>query len=416
MVTACSGDLNELQSHPRFSQIMAYFSAIAVPSMTPEELHTVFQVGAVEAMLQGGQNTLRKNIQELVRSTLYVADVVLSIDQPLSPLEKSLKQCIVPNLRWIGKFCSAFSLATQHLTSTSSLLQLWTHEWKRLTLDPLPNGALQSQLRRSFQKKLHEIDQELWGLDSTWLQALAEMSSEDVWLDTQLLQSAAYRSGSSAGSGSVGSPLYLPVQFLSDAPPQLPTDKGAGCSLEERSGSFDQELVMPNMIGIADVRAVLYPEAFSNVLRLVRLLASMSTNIFLPSHVGSHASQALKLASCICDMKYFAFDCKDKREISSLKPSAQTIYSNDFRSFLKQSLLTVSGFKEAASPSSKGGMNMTHASRPVQYSCVTENRVLMVVCSTQLMSDHDRRLLQYAVDLDNPCLIFDNREISGTVP
>lgn len=436
VITACSGDHKAMQSQACFSQVLAYFSVIAVSQMTTAELHTGFQQGAVEAMVHGNTGVQRsdslflngKYLQELVKGTLYVMDSVLSSGLLLSPLEHSLQHYITPNLQWIGRFCGTFSLATKHLNSTSSLLQLWTHEWKRFTLDPLPNGVLKSRLMWSFKKKLNEIDQNSWGLDSGWLQNTIdkiEVNTDDIWMNANCLMSAAYRM---EGEGRKGdeenniSSIYRPVEFRADIPVKGQGDNndghadanlGAGSSF-----SFNQVLVLPNFVGTHDVRAVLYPEAFSYVLRIVRLLSSVGTNIILPSHVGSHAVQALKLASCICDMKFFIFDCKDKCEVSAQLPSPQTLYSNDFKSFLKESLLAVGGFKEVIAPNIKGSVQYkkTQASRQVQYTCVKADKVLMVVTSTQLMSDEDRRLLQYAVDQDNPCLIFDNREITGPSP
>ena len=418
---------------------MAYFSVIAIPQMTTSEIHTGFQMGAVEAMLHGftgsqPSNSLfmkSKYIQELVKGTLQVVDGVLSLGSELhlSPLEGALVNYISPTLQWIGKFCGTFSLATKHVHSTSSLLQLWTHEWKRFTLDPLPDGILKSRLMWSYKKKLNEIDQDSWGLDSGWLQDTIdkiEVDTDDVWMNTNNLTSAAYRmedgkeeeeeGEASEGSRKISS-IYRPVEFRSgnntnSRKRESEADATFGTGM---SFSFNQVLVLPNVIGTSDVRSILYPEAFSYVLRIVRLLTSVGSNILLPSPVGSHAVQALKLASCICNMKFFIYDCKDKREVSVQVPSAQTLYSSDFKSFLKESLLMVGGFKEVIAPNLKGSVHYqkTQATRHVQYSCVPAEKVLMVVTSTQLMSDADRRLLQYTVDMDNPCLIFDNREITG---
>jgi hypothetical protein len=421
---------------------MAYFSTIAAPLMTSDELHDAFQLGAVEAMLHGFKGTdaseslftKSKYIHELVRGTLQVVDGVLTSDLQLNPIEKSLKEYVTPNLQWIGKFCGTFSLATRHLSSTSSLLQLWTHEWKRFTLDPLPNGALKSRLMWSFKKKLNEIDQVSWGLNSGWLQHLidsVEVTTDEIWMNPSLLTSAVYRLSDNGGSGSGSSDsasVYRPVEFHPDIPlgsedtldvDTLPLDNanlispvGSGIS---SSLSMNEVLLIPAFIGATDMRSVLYPEAFSYVLRIVRLLSSVGSNIILPSHVGSHAVQALKLAASICHMKFFIYDCKDKREVSTVTPSALTLHSNDFKSFLKYSLLKVGGFTEVIAPNIKASVHyqQTQGNIHVEYTCVPPEKVLMVVTSTQLMSDNDRRLLQYAVDLDNPCLIFDNREITG---
>ena len=114
-------------------------------------------------------------------------------------------------------------------------------------------------------------------------------------------------------------------------------------------------------------------------------------------------------------MKFFIYDCKDKRDITVQSPSAQTLYGNDFKSFLKHSLLSVGGFQEKVNKDFKSSVyhQQTQNSRHVLYSCIPAVNILMVITSSQLMSDDDRRMLQYTVDLDNPCLIFDNREITG---
>ena len=434
VISACTGDHKQLQYNPCFSQVLSYFSVIAAPQLTSDELHTAFQLGAVEAMLHGFVATQKsdglfmksKYIHELVKGTLNVVDSVLSSEIQLNTVEQAMKSYIIPNLQWIGKFCGTFSLATRHLSSTSSLLQLWTHEWKRFTLDPLPNGILKSRLMWSFKKKLNEIDQESWGLDSGWLQSVIdgiEVSTDDVWMNSNILMSAAARMEQDHGMSSNDfdddpneggeASIYRPVVL------QPSTCNGAKV-MDSQTGSgipfsFNDVLVLPDFVGVSDVRTVLYPEAFSYVLRLVRLLSSVGTNIIMPSHVGSHVVNALKLASCICHMKLFIYDCKDKRDITVQSPSAQTLYGNDFKSFLKHSLLSVGGFQEKVNKDFKSSVyhQQTQNSRHVLYSCIPAVNILMVITSSQLMSDDDRRMLQYTVDLDNPCLIFDNREITG---
>lgn len=375
--------------------------------------------GYVSAQKSEGLFMKSRYIHELVKGTLQVVDGVLGSSLLLNPLETALKEYITPNMQWIGKFCGTFSLATKHLTSTSSLLQLWTHEWKRFTVDPLPNGTLKSRLMWSFKKMLNEIDQESWGLDSGWLQSMIdgiEVTTGDIWVNASYLTSTAYRLEQDFGSFDeydANDSVYRPVALHPDIPLKNHVDSGGATSLElGTSFSFNEVLDLPDLVGASDVRAVLYSEAFSYVLRLVRLLSTVGTNILLPSHVGSHVVQALKLASAICHMKFFVFDCKDKRDVSMQAPSPQTLHSNDFKTFLKQSLLAVGGFKVVKSQHFKNNQQ-TQVNRHVKYLCVPSEKIMMVVTSSQLMSDEDRRLLQYTVDLDNPCLIFNNREITG---
>ena len=420
VIAACTGDLKNLQTYSSFNQIMAYFNVIAVPELTREELQTAFQMGVVEAILHGYNGDLKSDglysksryVNELVTGTLQVMDKVLCNNLRLNPLEHALKKYITPNLQWIGNFCGTFSLATKHLTSTASLLQLWTHEWKRFSVDPLPNGNLKSRVLWSYKKYLNEIDQGMWSLNTGWLRQLIDgidCDAEEVWINSNLLTSTAYRLQDNVGADGDCLSIYRPVELSKMTPINSHSDDKAA----HMEISFDEVLVVPNFAGTSDMRAILYPEAFSYVLRIVRLLTSVMTNIVLPCHVGSHAQQALKLASCICDMKLYQFDCKDKPEVSYQNPSHQTLYSNDFRYFLKETLLTVGGFKKVASPNFQGSVQHQSIQRRVEYSCVSSSKVLMVVTSVQLMSDDDRRLLQYIVDLDNPCLIFDNEEITG---
>lgn len=146
LVAVATGDSKILQSQKAISMLMPYASMMGYPAMSALELRTAGVFGAIECLNLGcyydphrGEN-LSKYIRELVDFTVGTIGHVMKSENQFSGLEKSLMPFCKANLSLITRLCGPLSLAGKHLSRPGDLLDLWTHEWKRNVLDPLPAG------------------------------------------------------------------------------------------------------------------------------------------------------------------------------------------------------------------------------------------------------------------------------------
>jgi hypothetical protein len=146
LVAAATGDAKILQSNKAISMLLPYTAMLGYPAMSALELQTAGVFGAIECINLGGSSeplkgdVMSKYIRELVDFTLGSIGHVIKSENQFSGLEKSLMPFCKANLSLVTRMCGPLYLAAKQLSQPVDLLHLWTHEWKRNVLDPLPAG------------------------------------------------------------------------------------------------------------------------------------------------------------------------------------------------------------------------------------------------------------------------------------
>lgn len=177
--------------------------------------------------------------------------------------------------------------------------------------------------------------------------------------------------------------------------------------------------------------SLLYPTAMSMLLRIVRCINTMNSNILLSGYFGTTRLTALHLAARICHLRLYSFDVKESMGIVEVSTSKRAENSTNFRKFLKGALLRAAKFEELDkasednehrrnkrkghnksgsinSPSTKDG---NKEAKDTEYSVTKPSRTLLVIQGAQQLNYEDRRLLLNFVDYEDPCSLLEDDEI-----
>lgn len=196
--------------------------------------------------------------------------------------------------------------------------------------------------------------------------------------------------------------------------------------LEQEAPIETMSLDLPPIAGNNDLRALLFSQGMSLVLRLVRILSITGGNVLLMGNTGNSAQIGIHLAATLCEMKMMSFDCKGDCADVDTAPSEDSFMSLDFKRFLRTTVLTACGFrradtqhftyrnKSAGGDGDEGGASFTTRKNVATYESFAPQRVLLVVNSGQLLSTSDRQRLTSAIYRHNPCELFDEMELEGT--
>lgn len=424
VVAAATGELRSLQKTHAFGQMAPYMSIISMPFLTSDEMRSAVIHGAQAALLcnppamsSAEYVAMSKHIAELTAKTVKLSRILehSKQDSSVTPLEFSVIPIITLNINSISKLCLSLYAGRDNIKSTGNLLQLWSHEWKRHFVDPLPLGTLRSKVCWAVKSQLNSIDTRRWSVTTNLLHALTEEMdnmADTVWINTNVLNRQEH---------------CIHGNDLSCYEPLLMTNVVSRGIAETEEGNPSESgyanllLRMPKLHGLNnDVRSVLYPQAMSFVLRLVRVLKSLRSNVVMPNYTGSQTKIALQLAARLCDISVCTFDVKYKDGAVAVAATEQAQVSLELSRFLKNVSLLSCGMLRLqgdpvrlTNPMQKEQKNHQIISGPVTFKLVEPVKVLMVINGGQLLSERDKRLVVSLCELKDPCMIFEDAELTG---
>ena len=176
-------------------------------------------------------------------------------------------------------------------------------------------------------------------------------------------------------------------------------------------------------------RALLYPRALSMILRLVRALANVRSNVMLFGFPGSSREKAMKIAAKLCGFILRTFDVKETfGSPMELSASIRAQMVTSFRRYLKNCILHAAGFyvttrmdqsanDAAGAVGEKGlgggavGTSSTIIGASDSISIVEPERMLLFITGAQELQASDRLTLLYLMDSGNPMMMFEENEI-----
>lgn len=413
VILAATGDIKSLQKSLAFSSIMTHFCVIGIPLLSEDEVRSFLVHGVKDAVMSGSPlespiSDLTKLLRELTSFTLSVANTIRKNENICTPLEKSILKNTLPQITFIKRLCSSFYCAARHLTTTSSLLHLWCHEWKRNVVDPLPYGGLKQRYQWAWREKLNRVDVITWNLSPRWLQSFMEefnQSSDPIWANCNLFESQCLMN-----SQFQKEPLeldYLPLRFDISKFDHLynPHNNPNGSNEELVDLHENTELDIPDSTGMNNLRSVMYPHAMSNVLRMLRILNSTNSNILILSGVGSCIRTGIKVAAAFSGLRPYFFDCANRPMSLAHGVSEDLRIAFDIQRFLKNVILEAAGYCYSVDQKSRG----------VMYERIPPKKILAVIFSSQLLSSIDRKKLLCIMNKSDPSSLFTDAEILGMV-
>jgi hypothetical protein len=461
------GGSNSLRS------VLSHYSVLSLPSFTSAEVHIALVTGALVSMSKGVidlsvVNLLKGEIADLSRITVSAANrFISSMDISLTTLleRKIRKSFVLLNLSTVEKFCLSLSYGANHVYNPGGLIQLYAHEWKRFFVDPLPvDGSQRERIVSLFAEQLDTLDEKSWSitrdfiqtikddlsssLDRVWTNALVfrKSTSCNVTFPTITLSKDVPKSGvgrktfkienddkypeekdiltgTSPYSNSDNKEAYVPVEF--DLIGTLKSLRSG--AFNSRTKSFGPILVSDspsekrnkifdlfNYLSKKEASSLLYPSAFSYLLRIIRIISNTGKNIMLTGYPSSSRKTALLLAARICDLEPCIFRVREVNGICEMLSSDITNEVMDLNSFLKRCLLKSTGLIQAHflpvnNKSGKGNSN----NFTIDYDVVPSSKILIVIDEPQQLSDEYRRVLYSVLDNDDPSALFSNDEIQG---
>ena len=463
-VAAATGNFHKLTKSRSFCQPLKNFAFVGLPVLTSEEIHVCLVSGA-NASLQNVESStktldLSGRLAELSRFVMSTNSKMLSPydSTNTSDLEKALRTLIVVDIGMASRFCTSLGLGAAVVRDNGSLLQLYVHEWRRYFLDPLSSGSQRDRLISLFCSNLDHADPREWSVSDNWMQNLISSfkeSKESIWVNQNLLSSQ-------RTAGEV-SPSYRPFELnhliaeqsqpmlLSDithsleetveelanatAParnPQKSIAEAEEHDSEPNATPQDRVVEVNELSSDFLPQAILYPAAFSNLLKLIRVLSSMKSNILLSGFHGTTRPTALTLAGKICGFKLRNFDVKDSADFVDVNPSDRALTAFSFKKFLKSVVWQAAGFKKLRADESMHHDNLEQQQQqpkqlPPQgskaapapetrssvlgFELVEADKVLFVVSGSQQLSQSDRRLLFRVIECGDPCFLFEDGEL-----
>jgi hypothetical protein len=198
LISAATGQFSDLVSSSCFTQILPHFCAVGLPSMNANELHTALIAGACVCMSAGTFDSsmveaLRNEIVDLSRFTMSMCTKMIGAhDATLTcPIERAVRSLVVIDVSLVARFCTSLRFGCSNVANPGGLLQLYTHEWKRYFLDPLPDGAQRDRIVQLLNDQLNTIDEKRWSVSIDWLKALQEdfaAYKDRVWTDSRVFE------------------------------------------------------------------------------------------------------------------------------------------------------------------------------------------------------------------------------------
>lgn len=198
VVSAATGQFSDLVNSSCFTQVLPHFCALGLPAMNATELHTALIAGATVCMSAGTADAsivdvLKNEITELSRFTMNMCSRLISTnDGPLTcQIERAIRSLVIIDISLVSRFCSSLRFGCSNVSNPGGLLQLYTHEWKRYFLDPLPDGAQRDRIVFLLKEQLDTLDDKKWSISTDWLKALEEdfaAHKDRVWTDSRVFE------------------------------------------------------------------------------------------------------------------------------------------------------------------------------------------------------------------------------------
>lgn len=488
LVTAATGHAHELYHRRPVQTLLSKFATVSLPSFSVSDLHIALITGALFSMAHGISNlsgvaqeyqqqktnildVLQLEVVELSRITLFAcARMVSSQDYALTTsLERILRSSIVMDISLVATFCQSLRHGSHSIHNPGALLQLYVHEWKRVLLDPLPQGAQRERMVHLLAEQVEQLDETKWCVKRDFLTqlqgTLAARTREQVWANVDVfaasidqmevggaptrirtrtisVEAADLQDNDDPASGLKSVPFeYLPVELAVGE--RAKSTAGISSTVE---GTVD----FRGFLTVPQIKRLLYPAAFNHVLRIVRVLSlhtdiasraeandkvsSANSNGDLPSSIGQHkkslllagypgstATLAIQLAAKLCQLEVKVFSVQDAAPHSVMEtpPSERAQIATAFSPFLKAMILRAAGLSDAIT--TLDDVNVQLQRFPNQllqpglcyYTVQPQQKILAVLQDAQHLQDDDRRALLHVVDGQDPSWLFDDAEIQG---
>lgn len=460
---------NTSQNTSALATLLNQFACLSLPSFTFHELHVAMIVGAFVSMTSGStlenltvMNMLQAEIIELSRVTMITSSKIVSTaDVTLTTLlERTVRASILLEISLINRFCMSLRYGCNHVKNPGGLLQLYSHEWKRFFIDPLPNGSQRDRVINLFHEQLDILDEVNWKITRDWVQSIKDdLSSfvDRVWVNTTVFKSSKmskYTGGAvlaretmlakptdlldasviPKAEGEVDTKataankqeLYVPVEFdivgmekfLSSGAfnrftntydPVLTPQQITGGSRVHRTIHIEEHLTND------EVHSLLFPAALSLLLRIVRILSVTGKHVLLAGYSGSSRNRAILLAAKICDLEPRLFSIKEYNDVVESNPSEKAMLAMNFRHFIKTLVLRSCGLSDPITADDPAAANLSVfvASGQIVFQSLTISPSLVIVDGAQQLTTDDRYMLLQVLDYDDPSILFSDAEILG---
>lgn len=455
ILAAATGNIKTLESRAELKQLVQYFCIVSTPVSSISEIHSALLHGSSRVLYDcpleltsGGPQVLNACLVELSTASVAIMKLLTNTsknsESGLSLLEGSQRKLLFLSMPVIQRLCATLSIARQLITSQFSLLQLWVHEWKRNYLDIFPHGIQRSRVVEMLQEQLDKIDIKKWHISSTAFQSIVndtEVATGSVWVDVDRLLKRPPRDGVETRSSDKCESLhvieeedeesmleyedngaatsadtyfyrYTPVaMYIPEINSEIdksksrdlnPTDCDVHVCQDEYANTVPLKLSIPSSLSVL---SALYPAALAMMLRIVRVLTSISAHVVLSGFIGSARLPVLHIAASIAHFGIEVYEvgrCQKATEFN-LSTDHSTL-SLDFKGFLKSCVMRCCGVKLEKSIGSSFG--------PASFSSTQGEPIMVTIMSAQLLNPEERRTLLHIIEGDYAAL-FENREIEG---
>jgi hypothetical protein len=442
IVSASSGHYTEQTSQPWLRKLAASYSIISLPTFTTSDLNIALMTGAMICLSNAAKDLslielLQSEIADLSRITLNTCLRMISSSDLIltTPLERVVRTITLLDISLVSQFCLSLCYGSVHIKNPGGVLQLFSHEWKRFFLDPLPQGAQRDRVIGHIEEYLDNLDEKTWAISREWLNDIKDelrASSDRVWTNASIFKQRAPlgivsdKENVSAG----GNELYLPVS-VDPIATELFIKSG---TWNGQTKSYEDEHTISDLIGHSEIntidmkdslndteiKSILFPSAVTLLLRMVRILSVTGKHLLVVGYPGSTKRSALLLAAKICQFDTRLFTAKESQSAAD-SCSDQALQAFNFKSFLKSSVLRSAGFSEPITlddyeNSISDMMNASHGmlyAGQVYYDQVKEEKLAIVIDEIEQLKAEDKRRLLHIIDYDDPTSLFDDAEILG---
>jgi len=198
IVGGATAEIASLARSENFSQMLKNFNVIGIPSPDTDELHVALISGAVTTMKAGlstiGSNmadVLRPEICELSRILISCCGKMVGTNDATSTtgLEKALRNLVVLDADLVSRFCLSLRHGAPSVSNKGGLVELFSHEFSRHFLDPLPDGTQRDRLISLYRAQLELLDPAEWYVSDDWLKSLINRLGENadkIWTSSKL--------------------------------------------------------------------------------------------------------------------------------------------------------------------------------------------------------------------------------------
>lgn len=452
-VAAATGDFDSIVSMSNDSKSLwcgnlPYMCSLSLPSVSLADIHAALIVSSFSCIRQGnlrqadseaqtiGKNTLvdslKLNIVELCQFTIGIwsgmykiievpvgaaqATAISSAERlqhmSFSGVERSITAANIPTLTTVTKFCKFLCAGSHSITSKIDLLPLWLHEWHRLFLDPLPVECQQRhRLVGLIQAQLDGLDLDAWGMQSDDIRVLTgklQGLHSNIWLRTDVLHR-----GVIPAAGALYHPIELDLA-ATDINIQTGTwsTENNGFSKHGESSSTVSDAAAVAVRSSDNPNLLLFPQAITLMLRIIRLLTSCSDtkssnssstrneyeacssthskcpNLVLMGFPGGTRRTAVEMAAKVCNIALMVFEIRENVGVIHEHAGSERRRNFGFKQFLKGVVWKAVGFACFYPPGCATEQEMR-----VHIESIPPQKVCMMITGVPMMQDADKRLL-----------------------